>query len=517
MHAGASLSLAVFALAACGRTDLELPAGDDAAHEAGGAAVDRSSGDGGASTGTAGFVGVGGTPASGASGSAGSSLTHDGSGGSAGSANEPRCVVRILPFDGDDANDGTSWDRAVRSLTRALALSGSGCEVWLASGTYTPDTPAGREATFTVPDGVTIRGGFVGSEQRAEDRTFAELLPLLSGNIGAQDPNDDVYHVVTTLGAATLDHVYVTHGHAPAGAGGGAIVAAGALTLDTCNVFKSLSDEDGGGILAHGPLTAKSSTFTGLVATRNGGAVFADGAGPLSFDGSSFDENAASDGGALHVGAGSTASLDVTNSTFTRNTATGAAAPTGNGGAVSFHGALVTLGTSTLLDNEALAGQGGAVYASGDARVVNCVVARNGAVDGAALAESASGALELLNVTVSANEGGRGAALAVEDGASIRIVNSILWGDIPAEIELAAATLTSAAPSPNLIASNLSGTYPNLSLFDPRFVDPPNQNYRLSASSPCIDQADDARAPPADLRGDPRVGKADMGAYEYGN
>jgi hypothetical protein len=74
--------------------------------------VDTSSGDGGASTGTAGFVGVGGTPPSGASGSAGSSLTHDDSGGSAGSVNEPRCVVRILPFDGDDANDGTAPSRS---------------------------------------------------------------------------------------------------------------------------------------------------------------------------------------------------------------------------------------------------------------------------------------------------------------------------------------------------------------------------------------------------------------------
>lgn len=50
------------------------------------------------------------------------------------------------------------------------------------------------------------------------------------------------------------------------------------------------------------------------------------------------------------------------------------------------------------------------------------------------------------------------------------------------------------------------------------------RDYRLSASSPCIDSADDAAAPNADLAGNPRVDvpdagldgvTADMGAYEY--
>jgi len=512
MHRG-SLSFVIVALAACGRTGLEVPSDDDAVHATGGTATGPGTAGHGTTGGAGGFLGVGGTQASGAAGSAGANPTHPGDDGGAGTANPIGCVIRVLPFDGDDGNDGTSWDRAVRSLTRALVLAHSECEVWLASGTYMPLGDTRREATFTVPDGVTIRGGFVGTERTPDDRTFAELLPLLSGNVGDEGPNDDLYHVVTALGAVTLDHVYVTHGHAPAANGGGAIVAAGALTLDSCNIFKAISDGDGGGILAHGALTAKDSTFTELIASKNGGAIFADGGAPLTFDGSLFDKNAASDGGAIHVGAGqNTATLDVTNGTFTRNTATGAAAPTANGGAITFQGATVTLSACSLLENDALAGRGGALYSSGDAKVVSSVIARNSAVNGAGLAEGGSGLLDLLNVTIAANESGTLAALDVEDGAAIRIVNSILWGDVPAEI-----VVTSTGGSPNPIASNMSGTYPNLSLFNPRFVDAPSENYRLLAGSPCIDHGDDSRAPPTDLLGNPRVGKADMGAYEYGN
>jgi hypothetical protein len=511
-------ALVLVTAVACGRTELEVPSDDDALPATGGTAPNPGSGGRKAAGGDAGFVGVGGTATGGSAGSAGSNLTHpEGGGSGAGAANQDACIIFVLPFEGDDANDGTSWDRAVHSLTRALALAHSNCEVWLASGTYTPTPESSRLATFTVPAGVTIRGGFAGTEQSSAERTFAELLPLLSGDIGDQGQLDDVYHVVTTLGAATLDHIYIAHGHAPADAGGGAVVAAGALTLDTCNVYKSSSDGDAGGILAHGALSVKSSTFSALVASRNGGAIAVDGMGPLTFDESVFDENAASDGGALYVAQGR-ATLEVTNSTFTRNTATGVGAPTGNGGAISFQGATVALGSSTFLENGALAGLGGALYATGNANAVNDVAARNTAINGAAFAQAGTGTLELVNVTVAENEAGSRAAVDVEDGASIRIANSVLWGDIPAEIIVKSAALSSeGSTSKNLFASNMSGTYPNLALFDPRFVDASDENYRLLSSSACIDHADDSRAPATDLLGHPRVGKADMGAYEYGN
>lgn len=520
-------ALALVALAGCGRTGLSLPSDDDGV-EATGATGDSPST--GGSTSAGGSTNTGGAPNGGAGGRAGAgggsgfvgfggTPDGSGSGGGAGAANETTCAIRVLPFAGDDANDGTSWDRAVTSLTRALALAHSGCEVWLASGTYLPTNDSDRRATFTVPAGVAIRGGFDGTERTPADRRFAELLPLLSGNIGDTGTDDDVYHVVTALGAATLDHVYLTHGHAPVGSGGGAILAAGDLTLDTCNVYKSVSDGNGGGVWARGALTVKSSTFTELTASRNGGAIVADGTAALTFDNALFDENAASDGGAVYVGTThGDASVTVTNSSFTRNIATGAGASTANGGAISFHGGALSLSGSTLLDNTALAGKGGAVYSDGDATVVSTLVARNSADDGAALAQGAPGTLALVNVTVAENGAVARAAIDVEAGGSIQIANSVFWSDHPAEIVLAGAPLTSEDPATrNLFASNLKGTYPNLSLFDPRFADAKNEDYQLKSSSPCIDHGDDSRAPSTDLRGHPRVGPADMGAYEYGN
>jgi hypothetical protein len=65
-------------------------------------------------------------------------------------------------------------------------------------------------------------------------------------------------------------------------------------------------------------------------------------------------------------------------------------------------------------------------------------------------------------------------------------------------------------------AAVLTGAH-NLTSGDPRFLDPANNNFSLSASSPAIDAADPAATDTIDIVGTsrPQGPRDDLGAYEY--
>lgn len=69
------------------------------------------------------------------------------------------------------SNDGTSWVHAYTDLQDALGAAASGEEIWVAGGTYRPAGPGGpNDATFSIPSGVAVYGGFKGSEKRRDER-----------------------------------------------------------------------------------------------------------------------------------------------------------------------------------------------------------------------------------------------------------------------------------------------------------------------------------------------------------
>ena len=67
--------------------------------------------------------------------------------------------------------DGSTWTAAA-NLQAALGMSSADDQIWIAAGIYKPgtvldaDAPtnAEREATFTIPAGVKLYGGFAGNE-----------------------------------------------------------------------------------------------------------------------------------------------------------------------------------------------------------------------------------------------------------------------------------------------------------------------------------------------------------------
>ncbi|MGJ8639614.1 MAG: YHYH protein [Opitutaceae bacterium] len=107
---------------------------------------------------------------------------------------------------GQGSQDGTSWSTAFASLQDALMSAVSGEEIWIAAGIYYPDeSEAGTayvmdnntNARFALIEGVSVYGGFAGTETARSERDWDANVTILSGDI---DQND-----VTVNGVVTSD------------------------------------------------------------------------------------------------------------------------------------------------------------------------------------------------------------------------------------------------------------------------------------------------------------------------
>ncbi|HPY90558.1 MAG TPA: hypothetical protein PLT23_07505, partial [Lentisphaeria bacterium] len=95
---------------------------------------------------------------------------------------------RHVRVDGDDNGDGLSWATALASVQRAIDLSASGDEVWVAAGRYEAEmrretgSESGWAMSFLLRDGVSLYGGFCGQEQSLSERTLDSTAPEPSGS-----------------------------------------------------------------------------------------------------------------------------------------------------------------------------------------------------------------------------------------------------------------------------------------------------------------------------------------------
>ena len=76
-------------------------------------------------------------------------------------ASPARAIDRFVDDDAPGGN-GLNWETAFNDLQDALAVANVGDVIHVAQGTYKPTAGIDRNATFVLPNGVTIRGGFAG-------------------------------------------------------------------------------------------------------------------------------------------------------------------------------------------------------------------------------------------------------------------------------------------------------------------------------------------------------------------
>lgn len=244
----------------------------------------------------------------------------------------------------DGTGNGESWATASADLQAILQQSTTGDQVWIAAGTYRPARHK-RTASFQIPTGVQVYGGFAGTETRLDQRAIQQHRTILSGELGAPGPADNSFTVVTFQhvdAATTLDGVTITGGNANADteAGspdrcGGAIFNNGSHgtsnpTISNC-IFVANEARDGGAIYNYGLAGQCSPTFTKCTFQKNqadldGGAVYNDGRqngnSSASFVDCRFEENLATYGAAIFMGKGNAGGeFRVQNCTFERNVA----------------------------------------------------------------------------------------------------------------------------------------------------------------------------------------------------
>ena len=211
------------------------------------------------------------------------------------------------------ANTGQSWPNAFTSLQSALAVAQSGQEVWVAAGTYVPSarTISGNpwSATFALPNGVSLYGGFVGGEGNAAQRNPSAHPTILDGC--------GVYHVVsrTSYGEEAALVGFTIRGGQAIGtladqrAGGGIYCTNGQLRIADCLITGNAASDCGGGVHLAEPGIRPVFThcrFASNTAAAGGGMCVAAQTGPELTD-CTFEGNTASGslGGAIYLRASS--------------------------------------------------------------------------------------------------------------------------------------------------------------------------------------------------------------------
>ena len=108
--------------------------------------------------------------------------------------------IRAVDASGATCGDGTAWNTAYRYLQDALQFASTHPEIdeiWVKAGEYFVDqdcaNPGGtglRTATFALIEGVSIYGGFDGTEILLIERDPVLNLTTLSGVLVPPDPSD---------------------------------------------------------------------------------------------------------------------------------------------------------------------------------------------------------------------------------------------------------------------------------------------------------------------------------------
>lgn len=177
--------------------------------------------------------------------------------------------------DGNATNgsaDGTSWANAFLQLQQALAIAQDGDEIWVAKGIYKPTAGTDRFAHFNLPSGVTLFGGFAGSESLREQRNWQTNPTTLSGDIGVPgDSTDNSFNVLYSYSPNEKTRL------------DGFIIEEGNANNSDINVDFHRPTRSGGGLYLDGEnfgyaqLSVANCVFRHNRALNHGGGLYANG------------------------------------------------------------------------------------------------------------------------------------------------------------------------------------------------------------------------------------------------
>lgn len=234
----------------------------------------------------------------------------------------PKSRIRYVKPTATGTGDGSSWANAsgdIQNMINDLADNNpqnQAGEVWVAEGTYTPQSQlisgTGYSASFRMRDGISVYGGFAGTEASKIEREKASTMPWdfkketileaayyngdLTWTNNKWTLTSDSRHVVwfapmpgesAFTNVTTLDGVTIQGGYAQGGTGlddfktdrgGGVYMDGSNAYLSNCIVKENYATDNGGGVyLKNGRV--QTSLIYNNNADADGGAVYVENRG----------------------------------------------------------------------------------------------------------------------------------------------------------------------------------------------------------------------------------------------
>lgn len=407
-------------------------------------------------------------------------------------------------LDAPAGGDGASWATALNNLASALSLASSGDQVWIAEGTY--------RGQYSANTGVSIYGGFKGTESSVTER-INELYPtVLSGdidgndnpdilNIGPGDPTraDNVQYTILTAGgdatnAFVLDGVTIRD-HYSARFAAFRIKGSGDIALVNCQFianYNNYTSSPGGAcviddnLLTTGNITLKGCYF--YANTSNQTIIDIEKAASCTVQNCYFDSDktTGSQGKIIY----SISSLFLYNTNFIHNS--------------SGNGILNVLGGS--LEIAACGFFGSAISSSSyglisinnsPLKLYNSVFSGSGYKTLTTRNNNSATPSEIYHCTFYGEpvSGSTGVLLRISGTSTINFDFNIIWGIAATDQTFYPATGAFVSNHYNIIQYNTGG-YATAYAVDPLFLNPDgvdntpgtiDDNFQLSASSPALD------------------------------
>ena len=392
--------------------------------------------------------------------------------------------------------DGSSWSNGYNSLSDALNNTGlNTTEIWVASGTYSPGTARTDSFNFNI-SGLSIYGGFDGTEATIGDRDIIANPTILSGDVNGDDTGVDF------TGNGRAENNYKI-----------AEINASNVTIDGIKFEDGqANDIASGSANSYGSGITIASTVTNPIirncefnnnVTYNGGAIraFFNISTELKIENCTFNRNVGRYGSGIYVlvGANKTMLVRLTNNLFSNNTSKDYSASN-----LGFIGSAAWLRANSTGSNL-------------NTIVSNCTFVNN--IDtGTTQGVAEHGPLGLAKNTANTST------------HNTSISNSIFYGNkgLSNATALAVSKGHTASANQTLVNNSIDEDgfsnltfLTNISNSSPLFNDSTNGDFTLQTGSPAIDSGDNSKVPAGittDLLGNQRIFNTtvDMGAYEFG-
>ena len=177
--------------------------------------------------------------------------------------------------------DGTSWANAFNSLQAAIDTGNASqpAQIWLKSDTYYPTTTTIRTAKIVLKAGVSLYGGFVGTETLLDQRDWKNNETIISGNIGdANISTENTVGIITASGTTIndrIDGIILEESYENQGINRSALfISSSALQVWNCTFRNNYASANpGGALLANSSLVKIYNTVFHDNYTQSGGNV----------------------------------------------------------------------------------------------------------------------------------------------------------------------------------------------------------------------------------------------------